>query len=472
MKNKILLVCVFGLLIVPIFPANSTTNNVDKKMSITSTATRGDTNIDWWPMFQHDPQHIGYSTSNTPDKKHLLWTFKAKHEFSFWASAAIVDDRLYTGTAGVNANLPLFGNLFKHNYSGKVFCLNATTSEVIWEYTSRFGIYATPAVADGKVFVCSGLWFWPDGNNTLDRVGDVFCLDSKDGKLLWENRDCGYVQGGPVVIDDKLYFDTNLFQSSGSVFCLNTSTGEEIWRRTIYKTQSPVAIANNKVYVTLVITNDLLDKVYCLNASTGETIWAWNEGNREQIYSGPTVADGKVYVATTGYGYIDEYGSHWVPGDLHCLDAENGTLLWQSDLSTVFGWTTPAVAYGNVYIGSGKGGTFGDKQNGFYCVNATDGQLVWSRSGLFPNQGFQFSRSGSFSPAIADGKVYFGCDSILSGNCFYCLDAFTGKTLWSYRRLSIAGFGCTSPAIANGKVYVGSGVPSGIDSTAKLLCFG
>ena len=51
------------------------------------------------------------------------------------------------------------------------------------------------------------------------------------------------------------------------------------------------------------------------------------------------------------------------------------------------------------------------------------------------------------SPAVVDGKIYFGSDKV------YCLDALTGAHIWNYTT-GISGF--SSPAVADGKVYVGS----------------
>ena len=53
------------------------------------------------------------------------------------------------------------------------------------------------------------------------------------------------------------------------------------------------------------------------------------------------------------------------------------------------------------------------------------------------------------SPAVADGKVYIGSQD----NYIYCLDAFSGTKIWSYKTGNTV---WSSPAIANGKVYVGS----------------
>ena len=469
MKKKILNICIVMTLIILVLPIAGI-NIVKNEVSGTSTMVKKDpsfivsTTVDWWPMFHHDPQHSGLSSSTAPNTKHILWTFKAKNECSFYGSAAVVNDRVYTATIGVNNGFPGLTKITKNNYSGKVYCLDANTGEVIWQYTSRYGTWATPAVANGKVYVCSGLWWWSFDNITLDHVGDVFCLDATNGNLLWEYRDCQYVIGGPVITDGKLYFGS-FNDSNGWVWCFNASNGQKLWNYECNDPIGPVTVVNGKVYVSI---RRSYDKFLCLNATTGEMIWTWNEGYIEEIYAGSSVAEGRVYVATMGYGYIDPNGTYWVPGDLHCLDAETGTLLWEANLGTGFTWGSPAVAYGNVYIGTGDG-LCNTGKGGFYCVNASTGNLVWKHDGLFPEQGKYLAYSGSLSPAIADGKVYFGCESVLFNNCFFCLDAFTGKTLWTYRNFAI-NKQCSNVAIANGKVYVGfASCLFGL--TGSLICF-
>ena len=67
--------------------------------------------------------------------------------------------------------------------------------------------------------------------------------------------------------------------------------------------------------------------------------------------------------------------------------------------------------------------------------------MKWSR----PIDG-EYSAS---SPAVADGKIYFGLDN----NYVYALDAFTGDIIWSYKT---EGPIQSSPAISDGLLFVGS----------------
>lgn len=102
--------------------------------------------------------------------------------------------------------------------------------------------------------------------------------------------------------------------------------------------------------------------------------------------------------------------------------------------------STPAIANGKVYFGSCD-----DKM---YCLDANTGNNKWSY-----HAGSYEIRS---SPAVAQGLVYF-IDHNLDGlnGKIYCLNANSGTIVWSYMTGSPGGF--SSPAVANGIVFVGAG---------------
>jgi parallel beta-helix repeat protein len=94
--------------------------------------------------------------------------------------------------------------------------------------------------------------------------------------------------------------------------------------------------------------------------------------------------------------------------------------------------SSPAVVDGKVY--------FGGSDCQIYCLDASNGTQIWNYT------------TGSLivsSPAVAYGKVYVTSED----GAIYCLDALTGTRIWNYTTLS----GVTSsPAVTEGKVYFGS----------------
>jgi peptide/nickel transport system substrate-binding protein len=160
--------------------------------------------------------------------------------------------------------------------------------------------------------------------------------------------------------------------------------------------------------------------------TTNQTRWDYLTGGT--VNSSPAVVDGKTYAGSTD-------------GLVYCLDAYNGTQLWNCTVGVTD--SSPAVAYGKVYIGS-----YDAK---IYCLDATTGAQIWN----YTTAGYVRS-----SPAVVDGRI---CVGSLDGNV-YCLDAMTGASIWNR---TIGAAVVSSPAMVGGKVYVGAmdGIVYCLDAT-------
>jgi outer membrane protein assembly factor BamB len=362
--------------------------------------TAGAEGTDDWPMFRHDPQHSGYSTSTAQNTNQTPWSYTTGGAVD--SSPAFVDGKVYVGSSDKN-----------------IYCLNAATGAYIWNYTTGDGVPSSPAVVDGKVYIGS------DDDK-------VYCLNAVSGAFVWSYTTGGDVFSSPAVVDGKVYIGSD----DGKLHCINATTGALVWNYTTgdCSVSSP-AVAGTKVYVGSADDG----KVYCLNAVNGELIW--NGGNYFGVsdwYSSPAVADGKVYIGSTNYG-IPYYTSY-----VFCLNATTGEKIWMNytggDINRLI-FSSPAVADGKVYIGS----TYSDRTRGgkvvglVSCFNAETGARIW-----------EFSTDGSVesSPAVVDGKVYVGSDD----GRVYCLNALTGDFIWN----EIANVGFSSPAVVDGIIYIGS----------------
>jgi outer membrane protein assembly factor BamB len=297
--------------------------------------------------------------------------------------------------------------------------------DLLWSYTTGGSVQSSPSIAHGAVFVGSN-----DGN--------VYALKTSTGAVLWSfpaglggssiavangvayvdglyalNASTGAVlwnsgfAGASTLADGVLYL--------GSVdedYAVNASDGSLVWKAHWgYATASSMAFANATVYFCT--TNFI---VYALDAATGGDSIIMDGGCTNSGTS-PAVADGVVYV---GSGNV-----------VNVLSASTGALLWTYPTgNTIEG--APAVANGVVYIGS--------DDNNLYALNANTGTLLWA----YTTGGFVTS-----APAVANGVVYVGSDD----NKLYAINASTGALLWSY---TTGGSVESSPAIANGVVYVGS----------------
>ena len=284
----------------------------------------------------------------------------------------------------------------------------------IWTYKTELGVFSSPAVADGVVYVGSS-----DGN--------VYALNAATGAHIWAYTTGSHVGSSPAVANGVLYVGS----SDGNVYALNAATGTQIWNFiTGYLVTSSPAVADGIVYVGSWDHN-----VYALNAATGALLW--NYTTEDLLYSSPAVVNGVVYVGSNDH-------------NVYALNAATGTQIW----NFITGYpvtSSPAVSNGIVYVGSGD--------NKLYALNAATGAHIWT----YTTGGWVYS-----SPAVADGVVYVGSND----KNVYAFNAATGALIWTYTTGSQVG---SSPAVANGVLYVGSddgnvyALGSFPDNTTNLL---
>jgi outer membrane protein assembly factor BamB len=91
----------------------------------------------------------------------------------------------------------------------------------------------------------------------------------------------------------------------------------------------------------------------------------------------------------------------------------------------------------------------GGRDKMLHCLDARTGKELWS---------FMTKARIESSPAVADTRVFFGSND----GRFYVVDVNTGKQLWEFE----AGAPLSaSPAVAGGRIVIGS-------QDGKLYCFG
>jgi outer membrane protein assembly factor BamB len=120
-------------------------------------------------------------------------------------------------------------------------------------------------------------------------------------------------------------------------------------------------------------------------------------GSRGTFYSTPAVAYGRVYVGSTD-------------GKVYSFGAQSGEVRWSHDTGD-FVYSSPAVWRRRVFVGSYSGE--------FYAFDAATGDVEWS---------FRANGPISGSPTVINGVVYFATLDERT----YALDARTGEQIWTY----------------------------------------
>ncbi len=191
-----------------------------------------------------------------------------------------------------------------------------------------------------------------------------------------------------------------------------------LWRASVGKGSSSVVTADGRAYTMGnhgEEEDQQEDTVYCFNAETGELLWkhTYHCPLLPKYYEGgtlatPTVDGGAVYTLSK-------------MGDLFCLQATTGKVLWEQQLNRKLGFTlptwhfsgSPLVVGDRLILNVGSAGAAFDKHTG---------ELIWEN-------GKDICGYSTPVPAKVDGHecvVFCGADSLVG------VRVVDGKLLWRY----------------------------------------
>lgn len=304
--------------------------------------------------------------------------------------------------------------------------------------------------------------------------------------------------GGPIVANGMAFVVTG----DSTLRAINLSNQNQAWAYSLGSISGGIAPTYAVIDgVPNVIIGNALGTVYRLNASTGALIHSFSTGGGA-INSSPVVANGTVYVASsgasgsilaydvetrkikwkyTGFGSFTATGTMALrnnrlfvplvtPAKLAALDVANGNKLWEYPLGSDTGVATDA---NNVYLvhggslaivsqatGAGSVVTLGDGATSTIPIVTADnrlligggttlkayntsGGLLWSSANLGSLQ--------QQSPILANNRIY-----VASGTQLYGLNAADGTTIWSYA-LGSSVPGYAGLAALNDRLYVPAG---------------
>lgn len=148
----------------------------------------------------------------------------------------------------------------------------------------------------------------------------------------------------------------------------------------------------------------------------------WTHAAGGAVRSSAAIVEGRVYV-----GSDSEH--------LHALDLKDGKEIWKYKAEDVIE-SSPLVLNGVVYFGSGDGM--------FHAVNAADGTLKWK----FQTDDQIIAGPNWIRTDAGQWRIVVGSHDFF----LYCLDAETGKKLWSYESTNFIN-GCA--AVADGVTAFG-----------------
>ncbi len=182
------------------------------------------------------------------------------------------------------------GILYQGTLDGQLYAFNATTGRQLWTVSipGGSGVYTTPAVANGTLYVGVGLTIF---NNTPT----LYAFNAKTGAIIW-SMDKGVPDGGPSTLLSVAH--GIVYAYAGDISAFNAKTGAKLWSTTTgglpTEPSSSPSTANDVVY-----TGSFEGKVYAFNARTGKVLWSYQTGG--SVFSVPIVMNGILYAGSDDF---------------------------------------------------------------------------------------------------------------------------------------------------------------------------
>ncbi|MEO1365944.1 MAG: PQQ-binding-like beta-propeller repeat protein [Acidobacteriota bacterium] len=408
-----------------------------------------------WPSFR-GPSASGFSdgaetptTWNVETGENLLW--RTAIPGLGLSSPIIWGDKLFVTTAvaeGGEADLRVgqYGDIAAANDNGvqrwKIFCLDRTSGEVLWQRTATEGepktarhtkashASATPATDGTAVaahFGSEGLYVW-----------------DMDGKLLWQ-RDFGKLASSffavpqaewgyassPIFHDGKLFVLHDVVGES-ALIALDAKTGETIWQtqRTDVPTWGTPTVVETAGRSQVVING--FEHIAGYDVETGKELWSMSGGGDIPVPT-PVFAHGLIYLASAHGPASPLFAVR--PDASGEVDPEKseGVVAWHQERVGVY-LQTPLVYGDEVYAGRGNGG-----------LRVFDAKTGEERYKARIDRGMGFTAS----PVAADGKVYFTSET----GDVHVVEAGPGPELKTLAVNPLNELAMATPAIAEGVLY-------------------
>lgn len=234
-----------------------------------------------------------------------------------------------------------------------------------------------------------------------------------------------------------------------------------VWTAQVGTGFSSIAVAKGRLYtmgnreLTVGTSKRAHDIVSCFDANDGEPLWtsAYEASLTPDSYEGgpsatPTVADGRVYTFSK-------------KGKTFCLDANDGTVVWQCDLATKYGVKAPSWGFaGSPYIYGDlviyNAGTHG------LALHAADGTLAWQTGTGRPG----YSTPVPFNSEGRELVILMGERTL------YAIEPRTGKLVWEYPWVTSVEANIPDPVVDANQVFVSTGYSVGaalLDATGDRV---
>lgn len=242
----------------------------------------------------------------------------------------------------------------------------------------NFDHFEPELIFDGKNFI-----FFDDKGNLI-KFDDNF-------KIVWKKNFYSKQEKKqkPILTLSSINKILIVFDNISKFYAVNIDTGNLIWSQTNENPfNSQIKIDNNKIY-----SIDMNNILRCISLLDGSEIWKFKSENiflKSPKRNSIIIKDKRVYLNNS-------------VGDIVAINAENGTLLWQTP-------TQKSIIYENAFdlilsdlVAEGEDLIFSNNRNEFYSLSLSNGLINWKqeinssvRPIFYKNLIFSISNEGYF----------------------------------------------------------------------------
>jgi len=282
------------------------------------------------------------------------------------------------------------GVVYIGGYNGKVYAIGAVNMTEIWSYPAEGyigAIVGSPVVADGILYIGSA-------------DGKLYAIDIATRELAWDapfatNDD---IWSTPVVHDGTVYFGS----LDHKLYAVDAMNGTQVWESPF---QTDGAITATPLVINETIYFGSFDRrFYAVNANTGQVKDGFTPFSVGNWFWGKAVAHEDMIIV----GCLD--------GRVYALDAQTGECKWyfpeEGQVGPIRG--DPALV-GELVI-------FGSENGKVYALNASNGVERWE----YPPDEEDYIGTIRASLYAGDGVVYVQTTS----QEIYALETGSGDKLW------------------------------------------
>jgi outer membrane protein assembly factor BamB len=291
-----------------------------------------------------------------------------------------------------------------------------------------------------------GLWSW-NAAGTMWEASMVGALDVsvENGSVLaWSFGPFGAPAPDPNPVTREPFLEFRGGRDvPGRAGPQGPSAGGLFWERDMENgpIDSTVAVADGKVFG---ITAGIFDwnlfeftelpTVFALDIETGDLVWEYEfRGSGGFEIGSPAYHGGSLFVTTSGRSVL-------------ALDADDGTLEWETSVDDIGLSSSPTIAGGKVLVGTGSGN--------LVALEASNGEVNWTAT----LSGWVYLQT----PTVHDGVVYVGTDN----GTLHAVSLEDGTEVWS---TELGGRLRGTTLALDDRIYVISAIYPGFVATEGFL---